>query len=215
MAETKTEKKIEREYVIPLRRFWQNVPDYERSGKAIKTIKKFIAKHMKIYDRDLDKIKLDVHMNNEIWFRGRASPPSKIKVKATKENGIVKVELAEMPEFLKFHKARVEKRHQKAEKKQERAANAGRIESYIHNDRVGVLLEIHCETDFVAKADPFRELAHNVAMQIAAMDPETAEDLLAQEFIKDTSMTVEELIKAAIAKLGENIKVGRFVRFEI
>jgi len=119
MAETKTEKKIEREYVIPLRRFWQNVPDYERSGKAIKTIKKFIAKHMKIYDRDLDKIKLDVHMNNEVWFRGRASPPSKIKVKAIKENGIVKVELAELPEFLKFHKARVEKRHQKAEKKQE------------------------------------------------------------------------------------------------
>jgi len=116
MAEVKTEKKIEREYVIPLRRFWQNVPDYERSGKAIKTIKKFIAKHMKIYDRDLDKIKLDVHMNNEVWFRGRASPPSKIKVKAIKENGIVKVELAEMPEFLKFHKARVEKRHQKAEK---------------------------------------------------------------------------------------------------
>jgi len=119
MAETKTEKKIEREYVIPLRRFWQNVPDYERSGKAIKTIKKFIAKHMKLYDRDLDKVKLDVHMNNEVWFRGRASPPSKIKVIAIKENGIVKVELAEIPEFLKFHKARVEKRHQKAEKKTE------------------------------------------------------------------------------------------------
>jgi len=116
MAEIKSEKKIEREYVIPLRRFWQNVPDYERSRKAVKTIKKFIAKHMKIYDRDLDKIKLDVHMNNEVWFRGRASPPSKIKVRAIKENGIVKVELADMPEFLKFHKARVEKRHQKAEK---------------------------------------------------------------------------------------------------
>jgi len=108
MAETKpTEKKIEREYVITLRRFWQNVPNYERSGKAIKAIKNFIAKHMKLYDRDLDKIKLDVHMNNEVWFRGRASPPSKIKVKAIKENGIVKVELAELPEHLKFHKEKL------------------------------------------------------------------------------------------------------------
>lgn len=120
MAETKpAEKKIEREYVIPLRRFWLNVPDYERSRKAVKTIKKFIARHMKVYDKDLDKIKLDVHTNNEIWFRGRANPPSKVKVKAVKENGIVKVELAEMPEFLKFHKAKLEKMHKKAEKKEE------------------------------------------------------------------------------------------------
>lgn len=103
----------------------------------------------------------------------------------------------------------------KAEKKQERSVGAGRIESYIHNDRVGVLLELHCETDFVAKADPFKELAHNVAMQIAAMAPETTEDLLKQEYIKDPRSTVEELVKGVIATLGENIKIGRFARFEI
>lgn len=104
---------------------------------------------------------------------------------------------------------------EKAEKKMDRAANAGRIESYIHNDRVGVLLELFCETDFVAKADVFKELAHNVAMQIAAMDPKDEKELVEQAYIKDPSLTIEALVRAAIAKLGENIKIGRFVRYEI
>ncbi len=103
----------------------------------------------------------------------------------------------------------------KADSKSERVAGAGRIESYIHNDRVGVLLEIHSETDFVARSEPFIELAHNVAMQIAAMDPENVESLLAQEFIKDSKTTISELIKGTIAKLGENIQVVRFTRYEI
>ncbi len=115
MAEqTKT---LEREYVIPLRREWLNVPQYERSGKAIKTIKKFIAKHMKIPDRDVEKVKLDVYFNNEIWFKGRANPPSKVKVKAMKENDIVKVSFSEIPDYVKFLKARHEKMLKKAEEK--------------------------------------------------------------------------------------------------
>jgi elongation factor Ts len=97
----------------------------------------------------------------------------------------------------------------------ERAANAGIVTSYLHNDRVGVLLELHCETDFVGKSEPFRELAKNIAMQIAAMGPEDTEALLAQPFIRDEKMTVSELIKSVIAKVGENIMVERFVRFEI
>lgn len=103
----------------------------------------------------------------------------------------------------------------KADKKSERVAGAGRIESYVHNDRVGVLLEIHSETDFVARSEPFMELSHNVAMQIAAMDPENVEALLTQEFIKDSKTTISELIKGAIAKLGENIQVVKFTRYEI
>ena len=103
----------------------------------------------------------------------------------------------------------------KAETKKERAANSGIIESYVHNDRVGVLLQIHSETDFVAKSDPFRVLSHNVAMQIAAMDPADVETLLKQEFIKDTSRTIEELIKETIAKVGENIKVEKFIRYQV
>ncbi|MFH1188735.1 MAG: translation elongation factor Ts [bacterium] len=103
----------------------------------------------------------------------------------------------------------------KAEKKKERVANAGCIESYIHNDRVGVLLELYCETDFVAKGTLFKELAHNLAMQIAAMSPETVDDLLGQEYIKNTKFKIEEIVNEVIAQIGENIKVGRFVRFEI
>ncbi len=103
----------------------------------------------------------------------------------------------------------------KADTKSQRVAGAGRIESYIHNDRVGVLLEIRSETDFVARSEPFVELAHNIAMQIAAMDPESVEALLAQEFIKDQKTTISDLVKGCIAKLGENIQVIRFTRYEI
>jgi elongation factor Ts len=103
----------------------------------------------------------------------------------------------------------------KADKKSERTASAGIITSYIHNDRIGVLLELRCETDFVCKSDPFRELAKNLAMQIAAMDPADTAALLTQPFIKDERITIEELIKGVIAKVGENIRVERFCRYEI
>jgi len=103
----------------------------------------------------------------------------------------------------------------KAETKKERAAKSGIIESYVHNDRVGVLLEIHSETDFVARSEPFRQLAHNIAMQIAAMDPENVPALLVQNYIRDEKSNIEELIKETIAKVGENIEVGKFIRYEI
>src|SRR3989344_3591054 len=96
----------------------------------------------------------------------------------------------------------------------ERRATAGLLESYVHNGRVGVLLEINCETDFVASTKEFRELAHELAMQIAAMDPADVDELPVQQYIKDPSIAVGDIIKQAIAKLGENIKVGRFVRYE-
>jgi elongation factor Ts len=103
----------------------------------------------------------------------------------------------------------------KADKKSTRTVGSGIVTSYIHNDRVGVLLEIRCETDFVGKSDPFRELAKHVAMQIAAMEPENVEELLKQPFIKDPKTSVLDLIKGVIAKTGENIVVERFARFEI
>jgi elongation factor Ts len=103
----------------------------------------------------------------------------------------------------------------KADKKSSRIAGSGIVTSYIHNDRVGVLLEIRCETDFVGKSEPFRELAKNVSMQIAAMEPENVEELLKQPFIKDPKTLVVELVKGVIAKVGENIVIERFARFEI
>ncbi len=117
-----------------------------------------------------------------------------------------------------FEKAKAviyEKGLVKAEKKGGRSTGSGLLETYIHNDRIGVLLELKCETDFVARNEIFKELAHNLVMHIAAMDPQSVEELLSQNFIKDESKIIEDLIKETVAKLGENIKVGRFCRYEI
>ena len=86
---TEETKKLEREYVIPLRREWLKVPEYKRANKAVKAIKEFLVRHMKVYDRDLRKVKIDILLNNELRFRGMRKPPARIKVKAKKkDNGI-------------------------------------------------------------------------------------------------------------------------------
>lgn len=103
----------------------------------------------------------------------------------------------------------------KAETKKDRVAGAGLLMSYIHNERVGTLLQIHAETDFVVRGDLFKTLARDIAMHIAAMNPETVEELLAQPFVKDESTTIENLIKSVTAKVGENIKVERFIRYSL
>ncbi len=102
-----------------------------------------------------------------------------------------------------------------AQKKKERITGAGVLKSYIHNERVGVLLELRCETDFVARSKEFKELAHNLAMQIASMDPKDVDDLLVQLYIKDEALKVDNLIQQTIANVGENIRVERFCRYEI
>jgi len=148
-----------------------------------------------------------------------------------------------------------------ADKKNSRETKSGLIEAYIHgNGRVGVLLDLRCETDFVAKNDLFKELAHELSLQIAAMSPQyvssaeipeaiIAEEkeiykkelkdsgkpekiveqivegklqkryseicLLSQPFIKDPDQTVDGLIRDYVSKIGENIQVARFARFEV
>jgi elongation factor Ts len=120
-----------------------------------------------------------------------------------------------------------------ASKKAERVADQGVIEAYIHpGGRIGVLVEVNCETDFVARTNEFKELAHNLALQIAAMCPqfispedisqETETDvdaktacLILQPYIKDPEKTVQDIVTETIAKVGENIKVRRFIRFEL
>lgn len=109
-----------------------------------------------------------------------------------------------------------EKGLEKAAKKSDRETSQGLIESYIHqNGRVGALVEVLCETDFVARTDVFKSLVHEICMQAAAMNPKDVSELLKQEYIRDNSKTIEVLVKEAIAKLGENIVIKRFERFEI
>ncbi|PJA41599.1 translation elongation factor Ts [Candidatus Wolfebacteria bacterium CG_4_9_14_3_um_filter_37_9] len=103
----------------------------------------------------------------------------------------------------------------RAEKKSERTTGTGLLHSYIHNERVGVLLELRCETDFVARNPMFKELAHDLAMHIAAMNPTDVSDLIKQNYVKDDSVVIENLVKGVIAKLGENIRVEHFCRYEI
>lgn len=103
----------------------------------------------------------------------------------------------------------------KAEAKGEREVKAGVVDVYSHGGKVGVLVELLCETDFVARTEDFKNLAHELALQIASMNPSSLEELLSQEYIKDNSQTVEQLIKGAIGKLGENIQVGRFERIAL
>lgn len=105
---------------------------------------------------------------------------------------------------------------EKMEKRQDRETANGVVASYTHHTgKVAVLVELLCETDFVAKNELFVELANSIAMQVSAMNPKDNEELLSQEFIKDPSKTIEELIKEVTTKTGEVIRLGRFVRIEV
>jgi large subunit ribosomal protein L31e len=110
--ESKKEQKVEleREYVIPLKRGVLKAPRYRRAKKAIRVIREFLVRHMKVRDRDLRKVKVNIDLNNEIWFRGIKKPANKIKVIAKKIDGIVYAELADIPDVVKFKRARLEKR---------------------------------------------------------------------------------------------------------
>lgn len=96
-----------------------------------------------------------------------------------------------------------------------REAGEGIVEAYSHNGKIGVLVQLRCETDFVARTGDFKTLAHEIALQIASMDPENAEELLEQDYIRDPSLKVGDLVKSVIAKLGENIKIGKFARIAL
>lgn len=103
----------------------------------------------------------------------------------------------------------------KASSKSEREVKSGIVDVYSHGGKVGVLVELLSETDFVARTEDFKNLAHELSLQIASMNPASLEELLSQEYIRDNSLTVEQLIKSVIGKLGENIQVGRFERIAL
>lgn len=105
---------------------------------------------------------------------------------------------------------------EKASKRKGRETAAGLIEVYQHHSgKVASVVELLCETDFVARNELFKKLAHNLALQVASMNPEDAEELKSQEFIKDPDKKVGDLVKEVIAKTGENIKIGRITRIEL
>lgn len=103
----------------------------------------------------------------------------------------------------------------KVQKRAGRETGAGLIESYVHGGRIGALLDIRAETDFVVNSEPFRRLAHELAMHIAATNPDTVESLLKQPYVRDESKTVESVIQEVIAQVGENIQVVTFTRLEL
>ena len=109
-----------------------------------------------------------------------------------------------------------EKGLEKVAKREERETSQGLIESYIHSDaRVGAMVHLACETDFVARTSEFKKLAKELAMQVAAMDPQSVEELLDQEYIRDPEKKVRDLVAELAAKTGENTKVIRIARFSL
>ena len=105
---------------------------------------------------------------------------------------------------------------EKASKREGRETGAGVIASYVHhNKKVASLVEVLCETDFVAQNDLFLELANNLAMQVASFEAKDVNALLSQDFIKDPTKKISDLVKEIIAKTGENTKIGKFVRMEV
>ena len=133
-----------------------------------------------------------------------------------------------------FEKAKAilaSKGHAAAAKRAERATAEGLVQAYLHhNGRVGALVEVNCESDFVARTDDFRELVKNIALHVAGASPQyvAAEDvpegaegdpkelcLLLQPFVRDESVSIQDMVNEAIRKTGENIRVRRFARFEL
>lgn len=108
-----------------------------------------------------------------------------------------------------------EKGFSKMEKRAGHVTGAGCVRTYVHNDRIGVLLELRAETDFVVRSETFQSLARELTMQIAAEAPKDVEELLCQPYIKDESKTVRDLIIEVVAKVGENVSVGQFYRVEV
>ena len=103
-----------------------------------------------------------------------------------------------------------------AEKKSSRALSAGVVSSYVHNDgKIGAIIALVCETDFVAANGEFKILAHELAMQVAATGPADLDELLQQSFIKDQSKTVKDVLVAAVQKFGERTQIKQFARFSL
>lgn len=128
----------------------------------------------------------------------------------------VKKVLEELGDEKKAEKLLKKEGFEKIAKRASRETSQGLVETYMHHSgKVASLVEVLCETDFVARNKLFKELAHNLAMQVASMNPKNAKELESQDFIKDPKKKVSDLVKEVIAKTGENVRIGRIHRLEI
>ncbi len=100
-------------------------------------------------------------------------------------------------------------------KKADRETRHGILESYNHLGKVVALVEVNCETDFVARNDNFKQFAHDLALHVASMNPKDYDELIEQPFFKDESVTVRQVLDQLVGKIGENIKVSRFARYAL
>ena len=131
--------------------------------------------------------------------------------------------IADCKEALSFSKGNLKEAQQylkkkgveKAEKKSDRATAQGRVFSYVHGGKIGVLVSLLCETDFVAKTDEFQSLGKEICLQVASMKPKDVNELLKQEYIRDSSLTISDMIKSVVGKLGENIKIDGLSRISV
>ncbi len=104
---------------------------------------------------------------------------------------------------------------EKAAKKQGEETSQGLVEAYIHSGKVGALVKLTCQTDFVARTEGFKQLAHELAMQVASMNPKDVNSLLEQVYIRDPKKKIKDLVNESIARLGENIEIKAIARFSI
>lgn len=104
---------------------------------------------------------------------------------------------------------------EKAAKKEGKETFQGIVEAYVHQGKVGVLVEVRCETDFVARTDEFKGLAHEIALQVCSMNPKNVDELLKEPYIRDPKLTIADLVKQTVAKVGENITVAKFTRIAL
>ncbi len=113
-------------------------------------------------------------------------------------------------EFLRARGAQI------ASARQGRATGQGRVEAYVHHDgRLGAIVEVDCETDFVARTDDFLRFCRDVAMQVASMNPASPSALLEQPFVKDAKTTINDLLNGLIATTGEKVVIRRYMRFMV
>jgi len=167
MAEKEDKVVLEREYIVPLRRKFLRTPKHRRVPKAVKILKQFVARHMKIYDKDMNKIKLDRYLNEELWFRGIRKPLAKVKVKCKKfESGIVKVELSELPQALKWKKEKEEKVIGEVRKKKEEKVEEKKEEKPVEEKKEEVEKEkATVEAGLKQAGEKAKEMKHEVKLK--------------------------------------------------